>query len=212
MEKYDAVIILSGGVRPGGGVPKWVERRLDRGIELINDTKYLICTSAYTPHKAPLLDDKGFPILDSFAMGNYLIKKGVDKNKILLETTSFDTLGNAYFTRILHTDQINLRKLLIITSEFHMPRSKALFKWIFNLNPPQNPYQLSFETVSDDIIDPEILAPRIIKEQHSLDIVLELISKIKSMEDLHNWLFSQHSAYSLSPNKYKTPVAALPSY
>jgi len=64
---------------------------------------------------------------------------------------SYDTIGNALFTRQMHTDVMNWRRLLILTSKFHMKRSKAIFDWVFSLDPPSTPYQLSFYGTLDVI-------------------------------------------------------------
>ena len=91
-------------------------------------------------------------------MGEYLVRSGIDESRILTERWSHDTIGNAYFTRIIHTNQLNLKKILIITSEFHMPRSKAIFKWVFGLNNSfLNQYKLSFDTSSDLGLNSEII-------------------------------------------------------
>ena len=53
---------------------------------------------------------------------------------ILEENLALDTIGNAYFARLLHTDvDPTLRGLAVITNAWHMPRSKAVFEHIFSL-------------------------------------------------------------------------------
>lgn len=213
MERYDAIIVLGGGVRDGGELPLWVQLRLNKAIELANNTDYIIVTTAYTPHKPPVLDENGFPIFESVAMANYLIKKGINPNKILTERVSVDTIGNAYFTRLIHTDQLDLKKLLIITSDFHMPRSKAIFRFIFNLSSPSIQYQLFFESIPDNDLDPEIINPRKIKEENSLNFFLKQMENIKSLKDFHNWIFSDHKGYSSSQKQHTpAPTETLSSY
>ncbi len=52
--------------------------------------------------------------------------------RIWAETASLDTIGNAYFARVIHTDPAGLRRLLVVNSAFHMPRTRM----IFDLNRP----------------------------------------------------------------------------
>jgi uncharacterized SAM-binding protein YcdF (DUF218 family) len=36
---------------------------------------------------------------------------------------------------LLHVDPARLDALLVVTSEFHMPRSRAIFEWVFGMGP-----------------------------------------------------------------------------
>ena len=56
-------------------------------------------------------------------------------SRILAETCSYDTIGNAFFARTVHTDPRGLRRLLIVNSKFHMPRTEAIFRWVFGAAP-----------------------------------------------------------------------------
>lgn len=51
----------------------------------------------------------------------------------LQETASFDTVGNAYMSLCIHALPAAWRRLAVVTSDFHMPRSRALFADIFRL-------------------------------------------------------------------------------
>ena len=51
-----------------------------------------------------------------------------------VETTSYDTISNAYFALLYHTDVIRWKRLLVVTNAFHMPRSKVIFDWVFCLS------------------------------------------------------------------------------
>lgn len=210
---YDAVIILGGGVRKNGSLPIWVYRRLRKALEFKDKTKYFITSSAYTINKKPVLNKMGFPVNESVKMGELLVKSGIDISRIITERWSHDTIGNAYFTRLIHTDQLNLKKLLIITSEFHMPRSKAIFEWIFGLNNSFfKPYKLDFESVSDFKINSKIINPRIEKEQKSLHKLFEIKNKITNLKQFHQWLFNKHGAYALKFNRDKNSAQTLKSY
>jgi len=90
---------------------------------------------------------------------------GIPPEQILTETHSYDTIGNAFFSRVLHVDPLGLRRLLIITSDFHLPRTEAAFRWVYGLEPAASPYDLHFEGVADPGMDPEVLRERESRER-----------------------------------------------
>jgi hypothetical protein len=199
---YDAVIVAGGGVRAGGEFPAYVRRRLDRAIEVQGDAM-IVASSAGTVHRPPPLDADGFPIFESMAAGRYLIARGVDPHTILPETSSYDTIGNAYFARTVHVDPRGFRRLLVITSTFHMPRTEAIFRWVFGLDVPPGGYDLSFDFVSDEDIPPDVLKVRIEREGASLSRLPATIARIDSMRALNEWLYTEHAAYAvgLAPDR-----------
>jgi len=195
MPPYDAVLVPGGGVRDRGELPPWVEARLDKAFEYAQGS-HIIALTAGTTHKAPPLDDAGHPILESVAGARYLARRGYPPHLLLVETASYDTIGNAYFSRAIHTDPAGFRNLLVITSEFHMPRTEAVFRWIFHLPPVVRPYALTFLSVPDTGMPDDVRARRRAKEQAGLEMLPHLIARHDSLASLHRWLFSKHSAYS----------------
>ena len=101
--RHDAVIIPGGGLTDGRPHP-WVLARLDAALLHSADTDFFLVLSRGTTHKAPPLDAGGFPIDESAASAQYLIERGVDSSRVLLESWSLDTIGNAAFARLMHSD------------------------------------------------------------------------------------------------------------
>lgn len=196
MSKVDATLILGGGVTEEGTLPRWILSRLERSIALYQG-EFVITLSAGTVHKPPVLDAHGYPIFESILAGEYLIQRGIEPTKILAETCSYDTIGNAYFSRVIHTAPRSFRKLLVITSEFHMARTQRIFEWIYRLDPPMPGYSLQFEAAPNDGIDAAALASRTTKEQKSLDALDAITSQLNTLQQLHHWLFTQHTAYAV---------------
>ena len=76
-----------------------------------------------TPHRAPPRTRAGQPLSEAAAGAAYLVRGGAPAADVLLEELSLDTLGNALFARLLHAEPRNWRRLHIVTSSFHMPRT-----------------------------------------------------------------------------------------
>ncbi|HEY4365265.1 MAG TPA: YdcF family protein [Bryobacteraceae bacterium] len=202
----EAILIPGGGVRDHDILPSWTQRRLDRAVELYSG-QYIITLSAGTTHRPPPVDGYGFPIHESVAAAKYLMEAGVPADRILTETCSYDTIGNAYFARVIHTDPQRLRGLHIITSDFHLARTQAIFEWVFGLD-SEAPYQLSFEAVEDSDMPPALLADRQHRELQSLQALQKLAPTINSLEGLHRWLFTHHAAYSSTRGAFREPRVA----
>ncbi len=195
MPSYDAVLILGGGVREGGTLPAWVAARFDRALELCGDS-LLMPLSAGTPHRPPALDGRGFPIVEAKAGARYLMERGVDPARILIEGSSFDTIGNAYFSRVIHVIPRGFARVLVITSGFHMERAEAVFRWVYSFEAPGTPCAVDFAASPDRGVTSEDLAGRAKRERSSLEIVRRVQKRISSFSDFHRWLFTEHGVYS----------------
>ncbi|MBU0530705.1 MAG: YdcF family protein [Candidatus Aenigmatarchaeota archaeon] len=192
----DVIIILGGGLDSDGSPHKWVKKRLDKALEEYTGKEYVMTCTRGTVHKPQMLDNKGFPVDECIPMARYLEKKGIPSQNILLENMSFDTIGNAYFSRMIHVEPMRLKNILIITSEFHMPRSMEAFRWVYNLTPTLIEYNLDFMSVSDEGIDPDILNPRMERERQSIKKLLNAEKNIKTLQGFHKWFFTKHEAYA----------------
>jgi hypothetical protein len=198
MPTYDAILIPGGGVRAGGVLPGWVAARFDRALELA-DGAYFMPLSAGTPHRPAPLDARGFPISEARAGAAYLIARGIDPRRILLEASSWDTIGNAWFSRVIHVIPRGFERLLVVNSAFHMPRTEAVFRWVYSLDAPGPHCALTFDTVPDTGIEPAILRARLAREAASLRVLNALRARITTLHHLHEWLYAEHGAYSAAP-------------
>lgn len=205
MENFDSVLIPGGGLLKNGFLPPWTVVRLEYALSLKDECRWFICLSGGTVHKPPPLNEGGFPYYESHEMAKFLVKSGLDSARILTEISSYDTIGNAYFSRLLFTEPLSLKKLLVVTSEFHTPRTQAIFEWIFHLPPSPIDYQLVFESTPDKGLSPQALAARVQREKNSLANLNNTIRKIKSLDEFLIWLYSEHAAYA--PNKPLKPLS-----
>jgi hypothetical protein len=189
---FDAILILGGGVREGGELPPWAAARFDLALEM-QSGEPLVCLSAGTTHRPPPLEE-GFPISESVAGARYLMLRGVAPDQIRIESVSYDTIGNAYFSRLLHVDPSGWCRLLVITSAFHMPRTRAIFEWVYGFE--KGKYQLVFAESPDRGLTPEARESRIRREQQGRDSFERTRSRLHSLSALHRWIWTAHDAYS----------------
>jgi hypothetical protein len=193
MSTYDAAIVLGGGVREGGELPPWAIARFETALALCGEAP-IVCLSAGTVHHPPPLNEEGYPWLESVAGAKYLLSRGIAASRIQVEATSWDTIGNAYFAKLLHVDPAGWSRLLVVTSEFHMPRSRAIFEWVFGMEPDR--YELQFVASPDVGMEPLLLDRRRAKEAAGIESLREITARLRDLPSLHCWLHSEHAAYS----------------
>jgi hypothetical protein len=84
----------------------------------------VLCLSAGTAHVPQLVSSvSGLPVWESTASSAYLLRRH-NLTKVFVETTSYDTIGNAYYARTSHTEWNGWRTLLIVTSEVRAHRTR----------------------------------------------------------------------------------------
>jgi hypothetical protein len=206
-------MVLAGGqTSSGSGLPTWVERRLDCAAAIQaraskgGTTPAILCLGGGTPHKPPILLDDGYVYHESTSCADYLMnKKAISPHHILKEISSFDTVGNAYFSLVIHAIPASYRSIAVITSDFHMPRTEALFEDMYGLAATdllgRDPgfFKLTFASVTDEgLFSDEVLEARIEKEAASLNGWKENKQKLNTFKELHHWLHSTHQCYAVN--------------
>lgn len=205
-KKYDAIFLLAGGLDELGQVNEWVKRRCDLCIDYYQKHKVpIICLGGGTYHKPPPLNEHGFVIHECTGCINY-IKQYIDPHALYKEWSSYDTIGNIYFSLINHIAWMpEVHTIMVITSEFHMERTKVLCEWIYGLwaneKPDHKKYNFIYISASDKGLENEMLNFRTKRESKSIEnIKYNLIPKIKNMHDFHNWFYTEHGAYTAMKN------------
>ena len=189
---YDAIVVLGGSVIDGETLPPWVMERLNYAIIMSERCRYFLLLSRGTVHKPPPLDSQGYPVDECQVMANHMIKYGVNPSRILMDSWSLDTIGNAYAALTMHCIPFNLRSIHIVTSGFHMPRSRAIFEKVFSLF-PMNIFELTFHETNSKLSISD-------KEKASLESWREKSKDWKSLSDLCRFLFTEHNAYRTKKN------------
>lgn len=196
MKEYDCILIPGGGLLNDGSLPPWTIARLEYALSLKNECRWFLLLSGGTVHKPPPVDADGFPLFESRELAKHLVRAGIKPDRILTEISSYDTIGNAYFARMLFTEPLNLNKLLVITSDFHIPRTKAIFEWVFRLPPISFKYHLDFESTLNEGLSSQALAARIQREKISLENLRKTIQDVNTLDKFISWLYTEHTAYA----------------
>ena len=191
----DGIFVLAGGIDNDGNCHPWVKRRLDLSYQIHKNTnKPIFCLGGGSYHIPPILNKNNYVIHESTSCSEYLINLGVCPNNIYKEWSSYDTIANGFFGFVNFIIPLKLKSIVLITSEFHLPRSKSIFSWmkqIFNID-----INIEFISATDENLDENIIKTRTEREQQSLKILQEnVINKIDNIEKFHRWFYTKHNAY-----------------
>lgn len=117
-DSYDAIIVLGAQVKPDGSPSVQLGWRLDAAYE------------AYQKKQVPVVvcgaQGKDEPVTEAAAMKAYLADKGIPEKDILCDPASFNTRQNLKNAAALLKETGGIKKVLIVTSDYHVPRSMAL--------------------------------------------------------------------------------------
>jgi Uncharacterized conserved protein len=208
-DNLDTIVVLGGGVpETVSDPPVYTKARCKAAAQVYksvntNERLKILALSAGTAHVPQLISFDGLPVWESTASASYLMKElGVPPEDIYVETTSYDTISNAFFTRTNFCDINDWKKLLIVTNEFHMKRTMYIFNWIMNAENPREKqtdrrYELYFLSVPDDGLSEVSLRARYDKEEKSARNVKDVLSKkFPTLPDIFGFLNHEHSFYT----------------
>lgn len=191
----DVIIVLAGGVNNDGSLPDLPRSRVDCGIQHLKnrEAKKLIMTGKY----GFWLDwQKQIPCRsEAEAMKEYAISEGIPSDSILTEQESKDTLGNAYFTKVNILEPNNWKSVLVVTSDFHLERTKYIFDLVFGTE-----YSVTYDTVKT-ILPPEKLTSLGEQEVKTIAVLKEIVGEINpgDTKAVENIIFTKHPGYSANP-------------
>lgn len=131
----DAILVLGGGVPISMDEPPvFTQQRCDNAAKIVERHQQLssskhnkrqsklpiLCLSAGTAHLPQFLSADGLPVWEATSSAAYLMKEYpnlIDPTQLYVETTSYDTISNAFFARTSFTDISGWRRLLVVTNE-----------------------------------------------------------------------------------------------
>jgi len=195
--KTDNIFILAGGQLKNGDINSWVKERLNIGKRLydINKSAIIYCIGGGTYHKTPICNEHGHVIHESKSCSNYLIKNGVDSNKIKREWGSYDTIANGFFSFLNFIIPLKLKEIVVITSKFHIARATVIFNYFNSLF--KTNIEIKFIGV-ENIIDEELLKIRQSRENQSVQSFQKILKNKKTIEEFFEWFYVEHNAYNCS--------------
>ncbi|WP_166243032.1 ElyC/SanA/YdcF family protein [Paenibacillus turpanensis] len=120
-QKVDYVIVLGAGLR-GDQVSNTLKHRLDTSLSYLqsNPNVPVLLSGGQGP---------GETRTEAAAMKEYLLRKGLDSERITMEDRSTSTEENLAFSKVILSEKgIQAPSILLVTSDFHMFRSKMISK------------------------------------------------------------------------------------
>lgn len=189
------LFILAGGQLDNGDINNWVKERLDLVIKICKEKKNskIYCIGGGTYHKVPILNKYKYVIHESTSCANYLINNNIDYNNIKKEWSSYDTVANGFFSFLNFIIPLQLTKIYLITSKFHMNRVKIIFNFMKNL------FKLNIEIIyleTNNNMDYELLTLREEREKESIKNFNIEMNNINNINDFFDWFYIKHKAYS----------------
>ena len=116
-----------------------------------------------------------------------IAKFDLPSNNIISIPFSKDTVGDAFFSReYLLTQKIPFKSIIVITSDWHLKRSRIIFNAIYNNDP-----KLMFCKINSK-------KPKYVNEESSLKAFYKTFeyTNFKDFEDVKKTIFSKHPLYN----------------
>ena len=180
--EFDSIIVLANEMDRNGILNRESFNRLKYTTkQFLNKRSNFIIVCGWDYRK-----DSDLVIAEVFR--DYFIKDGIPIKNIKTEVSSRDTVGDAIFSKINIVKKNKWKKILVITSLYHVRRTKIIFDFIYGSN-----YSIKVEA-SDDISSKLLLE----KEDKSVNIFKSTFKGIKPGEDydIHDRLRDQHPFYN----------------
>lgn len=115
---YDAIIVLGAQVKPDRTLSVQLTWRMDAAAEAYEKKNVpIVVCGAQGPDE---------PCTEAEAMRDYLLKKGIPEDDILTDPRSFNTNENLENAQELLKGYQDIKRVLIVTSDYHVPRSMAI--------------------------------------------------------------------------------------
>lgn len=138
--EVDYMVILGAGLK-GDQITPTFQNRLDKGIEYLraNPELKVVVTGGQGP---------GEDLTEAEAMKRYLVNNGINEDRIIKEDRATSTSENMKYTADILEQNTGRRdyKIMIVTNEFHMFRSKALARHngfaVYGITAATNPFIL----------------------------------------------------------------------
>jgi uncharacterized SAM-binding protein YcdF (DUF218 family) len=202
--RNSAAIVLGGGLDATEKegqlvfVPKLqVRKRLDRAYDLFakGSVDYIATTGKFS--KRAFFDSRVTGYKTEAEAGKKYLEDtfGVDSRFVIYENQSIDTIGNAWFVKKICIDPYGITKCWIITSDYHLERSKLIFDWVFG---PK--YSLEYIGTQANLDGEERIERKKLEDVFISYVKTYLVGSIPpgNDEEIGRFLVNEHLAYCLT--------------
>jgi len=178
--KVHVVIVLGNKLR-SNHIHQELKGRMDVGIKVFMEKE---------AHFMVLSGGKSNPYIkyaECEIMRDYAVSKGINPDKIIMDSKSLDTIGNAYFTRRIIEKLGNVKNICVISSCYHMKRVEFIFRMCYGYN-----FNLIFDFCYDcDSQNKE-------KEEKKLSRAKDFFAGISpgDIDKIERKIFSSHKLYA----------------
>ncbi len=206
-----AAIVLGGGIKIVKDMndqrvyepEEQVKDRLDKALDLFiaNKFDYIVTTGNYskrvgidkTVHGPKNEAEVGKKyLLQNFISSTHFTIKQFEE-RILFESRSFDTIGNAWFAKQDCLLPRGIKECVVITSDYHLERSKLCFDWV--LGPG---YKIDYIGIESELKDNQ--ERKKVEDVFSRFMREALINAIPAGDDpqIEKFMKTEHLVYCLS--------------
>lgn len=122
---YDVIIVLAGGIQDDGSLPETVRRRVlhAKNIYDQNLAPRIIMSGRWSRYQEAIQPKT----TEAQLMTQYAVELGLPLESILQENTSHSTIENAVHSKKRFFEPNSWKKIIVVTSDFHLPRTKRVF-------------------------------------------------------------------------------------
>lgn len=124
---HDAIIVLANLMDASGNPNGETLARLSTAVDLLEAGKAPLivpCGWAYR-------DDSDICIADAMAKHAELVMN-IPRSRIITETTSRDTVGDAVFTKRNLSNPRHWQSVIVVTSAYHAERAREIFSFVYD--------------------------------------------------------------------------------
>lgn len=193
MKKIDVIVVLGGGITVDGTLTPATKERLD---SLLEERKRLLRVPIVLSGRWGGFTKKEPRTTEAQEMEKYLVKHGVGTGQIIKEEESLDTVSNAVFVRKIIEERRDWKRILLVTSDWHMERALWIFQKILG-----GDYQVVPLPVSSEVAGKK---QREDYEKYLLGVAKQFLKDTSAnSKELIDLLRAEHPFYSKSKKAQK---------
>lgn len=185
---------MSGGLTEENTLPAWVKERCDYVVELKDNYDFIIVSSRYSFNTVTKRDEHGKLVYENKKISDCLIKNNIKRDKIILESSSVESIGGVVFSldliRKLY-DFKNIQSIEFVTSSFHKERVELISQHISKIFRFRNILKTSGIPSSEDGVN------RLVREKKSIKRYKDEWLHLTNEKDIWKKLFQSHECYNL---------------